>query len=91
MTVQLFKTIKDAKSDMRETLEMFNLKKRIKGYYYPVIARIKFDERDKSTFGMRGFTFNAINGENYYIVLNSIHNVEEFNEEFKSKMLKIVY
>ena len=64
MTVQLFKSKKDAEDYCEELYRAIPWTRN-----QPI--KIKFDERDASMFGMRGFTFDAVQDKNYYITAES--------------------
>ena len=64
MTVRLFKTKADAEKECRRLKEvLYRWKNK------PI--KIKFDKRDDSKFGMRGFGFTAKHGKNYYLIAES--------------------
>ena len=100
MPIELFETKEAAKDDLKEVLKLFDLNRRVKGYWFPVIVKVKFDERDKSRFATKEskkFNFSGMNGEKYYIVLNAFNEedalirIKELNSEFNSEFYNIVY
>lgn len=100
MPIQFFETKEAAKDDLRETLKLFDFNRRVKGYWFPVIVRVKFDERDKRRFAskeLKVFVFNGLHDKKYYIVLNAfdkkdaLERIEELNKEFNSEFYNIVY
>jgi len=100
MPIELFETKEAAKDDIREVLRLFNLNRRVKGYWFPVIVKVKFDERDKSRFATiesKKFNFNGVHGRKYYIVLNAYNEedalikIKKLNNEFNSEFYSIVY
>ena len=64
MTIQLFKTKKEAQEEC-DRIKRILYKSRCR----PI--RIRFDERDYSKFGMRGLHFKGEHGKIYYIIADS--------------------
>jgi uncharacterized Zn finger protein (UPF0148 family) len=62
-TIQLFKTEDDAWKDIEEIKELMP-----KTITVNQPIKIKYDESDKSKFGMKGFDFDAVPGQEYFII-----------------------
>lgn len=91
MTVELSRTLEDAKIRIRAILRAFKLKRRRRGYFYPVAVKLIFDPRDGPSVGMRGFSFKAEKGKTYYAIIDSPEDLPIFKRDIYSRILGIVY
>lgn len=64
MTIRLFKTKADAQ---KKCVQL----RKVVYRWRNIPVKIRFDKRDDSRFGMRGFGFTAKHGKNYYIIAES--------------------
>ena len=71
MTIQLFKTKKDAEDECKYVKSIIHRSK-----VKPI--KIKFDKRDGGQFGMRAFDFEEKEGGIYYIIADSKAEVKSW-------------
>ena len=97
MTWFLFKTKARAKEEIQALLKFYGLSKRKENNYFPVVAKLKLDQRDVAMYGFTGHDFTAMPGKEYYFIVgasgkdeaNSI--VRGLNNDLDSEVYGIVY
>lgn len=78
MTIQLFRTKKEAEKEVEEMKEII-----FKCRFKPI--KIRFDQADRTKYGMRGFDFTAKHGNMYYLIAESKAEVKSWG--LKSKVM----
>lgn len=97
MTWLLFKTKAGAKEEIQALLKFYGLKRRKTNIFYPVVAKLKLDQRDVVRYGFVGHDFYAMPGEEYYFIVGASSKdeanniIKRMNKDLNSKMYGIVY
>lgn len=97
MTWLLFKTKVRAKEEIQALLKFYGLKRRKTNDFYPVVAKLKLDQRDVVRYGFVGHDFYAMPGEEYYFIVGASSKdeanniIKGMNKDLNSKVYGIVY